>query len=63
MSTWREGEGNGERKDRGEEEKRAREEEKGEGASSPFCAESGTPGCGQVTVGRSLEEMPTPTKG
>jgi hypothetical protein len=29
------------------------------GASSSFYSESGTPGCCQVTVGRSLEEMPT----
>jgi hypothetical protein len=46
------GEGNGERGDRG---KRAREE----GANSPFYSESGTPGCCQVTVRQSLEEMLT----
>ena len=29
------------------------------GASSPFYSESGTPGCCQVTVGRSLDKMLT----
>jgi len=44
-----------------EREKRAREnrETREEGASSLFYSESGTPGCCQVTVGRSLEEMLT----
>ena len=28
-------------------------------ASSPFYSESGTPGCCQVTVGQSLDKMPT----
>jgi hypothetical protein len=27
--------------------------------SSPFYSESGTPGCCQVTVGQSLDKMPT----
>ena len=38
----------------GEEGKRAKEESE-EAASSPFYSESGTSGCCQVTVGRSLE--------
>jgi hypothetical protein len=35
------------------------EQESKEGASSPFYSESGIPGCCQVTVGRSLDRMPT----
>ena len=56
------GKGNGERRDgeKGEESKRREEkQESEEGASGPFHTESGTPGCCQVTVGRSLEEMLT----
>jgi hypothetical protein len=37
--------------------KKARDQEREEGASSPFYSESGTPGCCQVTVGRSLTIM------
>lgn len=37
----------------------AREQEREEGTSSPFCTELGTPGCCQVTMGRSLDKMPT----
>ena len=44
---------------RGEEDKRAREQEGEEGASSLFYSESGIPGCCQVTVEWSLEEMLT----
>jgi hypothetical protein len=33
-------------------------EESEEGTSSPLYSESGTPGYCQVTVGRSLDEMP-----
>jgi hypothetical protein len=51
------GEGNRERV--GEEGKgtraRVRREKREEGASSPVYSESGTPGCCQVTVGRSLD--------
>jgi hypothetical protein len=53
---------NGERGEQ-EQESRARarkqESKREEGASSPFYSESGTPGCFQVTVGRSLDKMPT----
>jgi hypothetical protein len=41
------------------EEKRNMREERKEGTSSPVYTESGTPGCCQVTVGRSLVGMPT----
>ena len=53
MSTW--GGGGGKRVGARTREEQVREE----GASSPFYSESGTPGCCQVTVGQSLEEMPT----
>ena len=43
-----------EERDRKEQEDRAREQDSG-GVSSPFYSESGTPGCCQVTVGRSLD--------
>ena len=49
------GKGNGERRDR--EGKRVRELKREERASSPLYSESGIPGCCQVTVGQSLEEM------
>jgi hypothetical protein len=42
-----------------EERARSRRQERMEGASSPFYSESGTPGCCQVTVGWSLDKMPT----
>ena len=38
---------------------RAREQERGEWASSLFYSEPGTPGCSQVTVGHSPDQMPT----
>lgn len=38
---------------------RARRQESEEGVSGPFYSESGTPGCCQVTVGRSLDKMAT----
>ena len=38
---------------------RRQDQERAEGASSPFYSESGIPGCCQVTVGQSLEEMLT----
>jgi hypothetical protein len=52
MSTWRErGKGNG---------KWGEQEQEGEeGASSPFYNASSTPGCCQITVGRSLDKMLT----
>jgi hypothetical protein len=67
MSTWRERGrgmgregGNGERGGGGQEDRaRARRQEREEVASSPFYSESGTPGCCQVTVKRSLDEMLT----
>ena len=40
--------------------KRTEQEQEGKrakGASSPFYSESDTPGCCQVTVGRSLDRM------
>jgi len=37
--------------------KRVRKQESEEGASSPFYTESGIPGCRQVTMRWSLEEM------
>jgi hypothetical protein len=43
------------------ESKSKREQESKERASSPFYSESGTPGYCQVTVGRSLGRMLTPT--
>ena len=43
----------------GEEGKEARGEEREEGVSIPFYCESGTPGCCQVTVGWSLDEVPS----
>ena len=60
MSTWTEGE----RRIEGKEGKGLRVEdqekqESEEGASSPFYNESGIPGCCQVTVGQSLDEMLT----
>jgi hypothetical protein len=36
--------------------------EREEGASSPFYSESGTPGCYQVTVGRSLDKKTKPSQ-
>ena len=42
------------------ESKKAREQEGAKGASSPFYSESGITGCGQVTVGWSLDKMLTP---
>ena len=39
--------------------KQEQEQESEEGASSPFYIESGTPGYCQVTVGWSVEELPT----
>jgi len=56
MSTWRE-RGEQQQEDRAE----ARKQERGRGGdgvcvwSSPFYSESGTPGCSQATVGRSLD--------
>ena len=38
---------------------KSREQESKEGANSPFYTEAGIPGCCQVTVGWSLEEMLT----
>ena len=61
MSTWREGEGNGMGRERGKMVREQEQESKRErmGASSPFYSESGTPSYCQVTVGQSLDEMPT----
>ena len=54
MSTW--GWGRLGREGR-RESKSKRKQESEEGANSPFYSESGTPGCCQVTVGRSLDRM------
>ena len=64
MSTWKErGKWNGKGGRKGaraqEGKKGTRNQEREEGASSPFYSESGTPGCCQVTVGQSLDKMPT----
>jgi hypothetical protein len=56
----REWEGSGERRDRERREegsKKSKRERRG--SRRAFYSESGTPGCCQVTVGRSLEEMLT----
>jgi hypothetical protein len=53
MSTWREG--NGEKGKRVRGKKRREQAEREEVVSSPFYSESCTPGCCQVTVGRSLD--------
>ena len=45
----------------GEKQEQEPAQESEEGTSSPFY-ESGTSGCCQVTVGRSLDEMPTTMK-
>jgi hypothetical protein len=46
-----------------EQEERERERERGRRrrrrGKQPFYSESGTPGCCQVTVGQSLDKMPT----
>jgi hypothetical protein len=63
VSTWKGGgeetasEGEGTRGQR--ESRKARKQKRAEGASSPFYSESGTPGCWQATVGRSLDKMLT----
>jgi hypothetical protein len=61
MSTQRErGRGMGrEEEQEGEDRARTRRQEREGGVSSLFYSESGTPGCCQVTVGRSLDKMLT----
>ena len=64
MGMWRvRGERNGERRDRKKERIREQESKRKrvseEGASISFYSESGTPGYCQVTVGQSLDKMPT----
>ena len=53
MTKWRD------RKKRVRGKRKRREQESEEVASSPFYSKSSIPGYCQVTVGRSLGEMPT----
>jgi hypothetical protein len=43
---------------KGQEQEERREQEREEGPSSPSYSESGSPGCCQLTLGQSLDEMP-----
>ena len=54
MSTW-----NGKRRGKDPEVQSYSKKAREKGAGSTFYSESGTPGCCQVTVGQSLDKMPT----
>lgn len=46
-------------KQKGENRKRESRKARESGGGTPFCSESGTPGCYQVTVGQNLHKMHT----